>query len=92
MLDTLIQEAMTAVDVLSRGAKLQGDLPTMYKANQAWHALHEASADRARRTAALSNGFFSGLTAEQKAAALAYDGPENHGDTSASTNGERDNG
>lgn len=51
-----LDNALTMVSNLSRDAKLQGDLPTMYKANQAWHALHEASADRARRSAAVAHG------------------------------------
>jgi hypothetical protein len=55
-LDKEVDNALQVVSNLSRDAKAAGDIPTMYKANQAWHALHEACVDLARRRLTLSNG------------------------------------
>ena len=51
-----LDNALRVISDLSRDAKAEGDLPTMYKANQAWHVLYDASDDRSRRHLALSNG------------------------------------
>lgn len=52
-LATELNEAIEACNQLSRNAKAAGDMPTMYKANEAWHALFDASNDLARRRNAL---------------------------------------
>jgi hypothetical protein len=51
-----IDNAKQVVSNLSRDAKAAGDLPTMYKANQAWHALQDAGSDLYKRRLAVSNG------------------------------------
>jgi hypothetical protein len=52
--DKQIDRAMLEVTALSRIAKAEDDLPTMYLANQAWHRLCEARKDRAKRALALT--------------------------------------
>lgn len=51
-LDKEIESAMQVVSNLSTDARAEGDLPTMYAANRAWHAL---SAARDNRAIALKN-------------------------------------
>lgn len=56
VVDIQLERAMLEANSLSRIAKAEGDLPTMYAANRAWHALCEVRRDRAMRAAALANG------------------------------------
>lgn len=52
-IDKEINSAMQVVSLLSANAKAEGDLPTMYAANRAWHELNGAREDRVGRSVAL---------------------------------------
>jgi hypothetical protein len=49
-----IDRAMLEVTALSHIAKADGDLPTYYAANRAWHELFKAREDRSKRATALA--------------------------------------
>jgi hypothetical protein len=54
--DIQLGAALAAAHELSNIAKRAGDLPTMYAANRAWRSLYEASQDRDKRMATVTNG------------------------------------
>lgn len=54
--DIQLDLALGAANELSKISKSEGDLPTMYAANRAWHQLHKAREDRTKRMAARTNG------------------------------------
>lgn len=56
VVDIQIDLALREINGLSTIAKAEGDLPTMYAANVAWHELTKAQKDRAERVAAVTNG------------------------------------
>lgn len=60
--DKELENALQVCNNLSRDARAAGDLPTMYAANRAWHQLDKARGDRAKRTAAVTNGTREGAT------------------------------
>lgn len=51
-LDKELENALQVCNNLSRAARAEGDLPTMYAANRAWHQLCDARADLNKRRAA----------------------------------------
>lgn len=53
VVDIQLDLALNAANSLSIIAKSEGDLPTMYAANRAWHELHQAQEDRAKRVSAI---------------------------------------
>lgn len=56
VVDIQLDQAIIAANELSKIAEAEGDLPTMYAANDAWHLLFEARDDRGKRRLALANG------------------------------------
>lgn len=54
--DAQLDRAALEANALSNLAKAEGDMPTMYAANRAWHEITKAQEDRAKRRIALSNG------------------------------------
>jgi hypothetical protein len=55
VIDSQIDRAMLEVNALSNIAKSEGDYPTMYAANRAWHSLFDAQSDRKDRRGALAH-------------------------------------
>lgn len=55
-IDKEINDAMRVCGAISDHAKAEGDLPTMYAVNRAWHELNSAREDRISRTLAHTNG------------------------------------
>lgn len=53
-IDRELNNAMQIISDLSRDAKAEGDPPTMYAANRAWHELNDARCERVRQTLALA--------------------------------------
>lgn len=54
VIDIQLDKALAEANALSIIAKSEGDLPTMYLANQAWRKLYAAREDIAKRRMALS--------------------------------------
>jgi hypothetical protein len=54
-MDKELTNAIQVCNNLSRDARAEGDLPTMYKANHAWHILVAARDDRDKRHKSLAS-------------------------------------
>lgn len=52
--DAQLNRTLAEVNALSETAKANGDFPTMYAANRAWHELSDASRDRKIRRASMA--------------------------------------
>lgn len=51
-----LRNALRVCNNLASAAKAEGDLPTMYAANRAWHQLCAAEVDLGNRRRAMTNG------------------------------------
>lgn len=53
-IDAELKNAMQICSNLSRDARAQADMPTMYAANRAWHELYRARVDLTKRRQTLA--------------------------------------